>query len=80
MKSHEFGVFFECYFGEGTMQFEKKKILDGETLYWINPAVFGGCRGVYLPPYLESVGFKETEREFISQINFPSEVVCGIKL
>ena len=50
-----------------------------ETLYRINPAAFGGCRGVYLPPYLESVGFKRIEREFISQITFPSEVVYGIK-
>ncbi len=50
-----------------------------ETLYRINPAAFGGCRGVYLPPYLESVGFKNIQREFISQITFPSEVVFGIK-
>jgi ubiquinone/menaquinone biosynthesis C-methylase UbiE len=50
-----------------------------EMLYRINPAAFGGCRGVYLPPYLESMGFKEIEREFISQITFPSEVVYGVK-
>ena len=50
-----------------------------EMLYRINPAAFGGCRGVYLPPYLESVGFTEIEREFISQITFPSEVVYGVK-
>jgi hypothetical protein len=69
---------FECFCAEGTTQFEKKK-LDRETLYGINPATFGGCRGVYLPPYLESVGFKKIQREFISQLTFPFEVICGIK-
>ena len=50
-----------------------------EILYRINPAAFGGCRGVYLPPYLESEVFQEIEGELMSQITFPSEVVYGIK-
>ena len=50
-----------------------------EIVYRISPAAFGGCRGIYLLPYVESMGFKEVKREFISQMTFPSEVLYGIK-
>jgi len=50
-----------------------------EIVYRISPALFGGCRGIYLLPYVESMGFKEVKREFISQMTFPSEVIYGIK-
>ena len=50
-----------------------------EVVYRISPASFGGCRGIYLRPYVEWTGFKEVKREFISQMTFPSEVICGIK-
>jgi ubiquinone/menaquinone biosynthesis C-methylase UbiE len=50
-----------------------------QGIYRINPAWLGGCRGVYLLPYLEAAGFEKTKREFISQLTFPSEVVCGAK-
>lgn len=50
-----------------------------EAIYRINPAWLGGCRGVYLLPYLESMGFENTRREFISQLTFPSEVIFGVK-
>ncbi len=50
-----------------------------ETIYRMNPAWLGGCRGVLLMPYLESAGFKNVKREFISQITWPSEVVLGVK-
>jgi ubiquinone/menaquinone biosynthesis C-methylase UbiE len=50
-----------------------------EIVYKISPALLGGCRGLYLLPYLQSIGFKEVKREFISQMTFPSEVVYGIK-
>lgn len=50
-----------------------------EIVYRISPASFGGCRGIYLLPYVESMGFKEVKREFISQMTFPSEVIYGIK-
>ncbi len=50
-----------------------------EAIYRINPAWTGGCRGVYLRPYLESLGFENTRREFISQLTFPSEVIYGVK-
>lgn len=50
-----------------------------EIVYRINPAWIGGCRGVYLKPYLESAGFVDLRREFISQMTFASEVVLGLK-
>ena len=50
-----------------------------EIVYRISPASFGGCRGIYLLPYVESMGFKQVKREFISQMTFPSEVIYGIK-
>jgi hypothetical protein len=30
-------------------------------------------------PFLEEIGFKEFQREFVSQFGFPSEVVRGYK-
>jgi ubiquinone/menaquinone biosynthesis C-methylase UbiE len=48
-----------------------------EYIYQVSPALLGGCRGVYLLPYLEAAGFKNLTREFISQMKFPSEVVYG---
>jgi ubiquinone/menaquinone biosynthesis C-methylase UbiE len=50
-----------------------------EFPYRINAAMMGGCRCVSLLPYVESSGFKNTKREFIAQMTFPSEVVYGIK-
>lgn len=50
-----------------------------EAIYRINPAWLGGCRGIHLIPYLEAVGFRETKREFISQMTFPSEVLYGVR-
>ncbi len=50
-----------------------------EMVYRMNPAWVGGCRGVFLKPYLESVGFVDVRRAFISQMTFPSEVVYGLK-
>ena len=50
-----------------------------QNIYRVNPAWMGGCRGVFLQPHLESVGFVHVRREFISQLTFPSEVVYGLK-
>jgi hypothetical protein len=36
-------------------------------------------RGIFVPPFLEKIGFKEIQRKFVSQLGFPSEVVRGIK-
>ena len=30
-------------------------------------------------PFLEEIGFREFQREFVSQFGFPSEVVRGVK-
>jgi len=49
-----------------------------ERIYRINPALLGGCRGVLLLPQLEACGFTQTRREYMSQMTFPSEIVCGI--
>jgi ubiquinone/menaquinone biosynthesis C-methylase UbiE len=50
-----------------------------ELIYRVKPSLMGGCRGVYLLPYLESAGFKVMQREYISQMTFPTEVLCGLK-
>lgn len=50
-----------------------------EEIYKLKPPLLAGCRGVLVKPFLEKIGFKEIEREFVSQLGFPSEVVRGIK-
>jgi ubiquinone/menaquinone biosynthesis C-methylase UbiE len=50
-----------------------------ELIYRVKPSMMGGCRGVYLLPYLESAGFKVMQREYISQMTFPTEVLFGFK-
>jgi len=49
-----------------------------ERIYRINPALLGGCRGVSLLPQLEECGFRQTRREYMSQLTFPSEIICGV--
>lgn len=49
-----------------------------ERIYRINPALLGGCRGVSLLPQLEACGFRQTRREYVSQMTFPSEIVYGV--
>jgi len=49
-----------------------------ERIYGINPALLGGCRGVSLLPQIEACGFGHTRREYMSQLTFPSEIVCGV--
>jgi len=48
-------------------------------IYCINAVWMGGCRGVYLLPYLQSAGYEETWRESASQLTFPSEIVRSVK-
>jgi ubiquinone/menaquinone biosynthesis C-methylase UbiE len=50
-----------------------------EEIYKLKPPLLAGCRGVMAQPFLEEIGFKEFEREFVSQLGFPSEVVQGVK-
>jgi ubiquinone/menaquinone biosynthesis C-methylase UbiE len=49
-----------------------------EEIYKLKPPLLAGCRGVMAQPFLEEIGFKEFQREFVSQLGFPSEVVRGI--
>lgn len=49
-----------------------------ERIYRINPALLGGCRGVSLLPQIETCGFSQTAREYMSQLTFPSEIVIGV--
>lgn len=49
-----------------------------ERIYRINPALLGGCRSVSLLPKIERCGFTQTRREYMSQLSFPSEIVCGV--
>jgi len=49
-----------------------------ERIYRINPALLGGCRGVSLLPQIEECGFRQIRREYMSQLTFPSEIVCAV--
>ena len=51
-----------------------------ETVYRINPAWIGGCRGVALLNDVRALGFQDTHRESLSQMMFPAEIVYGVKL
>jgi len=50
-----------------------------EEIYKLKPPLLAGCRGILAQPFLEKIGFRETKREFVSQLGFPSEIVQGIK-
>lgn len=50
-----------------------------DTIYRWQPAQMGGCRGVALRPFVESTGFTQIRREYISQMTFPSEVIYAVK-
>ncbi len=49
-----------------------------EWVYRMNPAWLGGCRGVQVLPLLGQVGFETLGRQYISQMTFPSEVICAV--
>jgi ubiquinone/menaquinone biosynthesis C-methylase UbiE len=50
-----------------------------ENIYRVNPAWLGGCRGVALLNDVRALGFQNTQRESLSQMTFPAEIVSGIK-
>jgi len=50
-----------------------------EGIYRLKPPLLAGCRGVMAMPFLKQIGFSEFQREFISQLGFPSEVIRGVK-
>lgn len=49
-----------------------------EWVYRMNPAWLGGCRGVQVSPFLGQIGFVTLSRQYISQMTFPSEVICAV--
>lgn len=46
-----------------------------EAIYRLRPQLLGGCRGVALAPYVEGAGFSGVQREFVTQLGFPSEII-----
>ena len=46
-----------------------------EWLYRRNPSLLWGCRAVLAAPFLEELGFANVQREVITQLTFPSEVL-----
>lgn len=51
-----------------------------DTIYRIQPAWLGGCRGVSMLDYVQAAGFQQISHEFISQMTFPSEIIYGVKV
>ena len=49
-----------------------------EWVYRVNPAWLGGCRGVEVLPVLGQIGFDTVGRQYVSQLTFPSEVICAV--
>ena len=50
-----------------------------EALYKLKPPLLAGCRGVVARPFLEEIGLRVFQREFVSQLGFPSEVIKGVR-
>jgi len=50
-----------------------------EEIYKLKPPLLAGCRGVFVAPFLEMLEFEKIKRQFVSQLGFPSEVVCAFK-
>ena len=49
-----------------------------DWLYRIKPAWIGACRGVLNLPHVQTSGFTQINREYVSQLTFPSEVVYAV--
>ena len=49
-----------------------------QRIYQINPSLLGGCRGVSILPQIQACGFRQIKREYMSQMTFPSEILCGV--
>jgi len=48
-----------------------------QWVYRLRPSLLGGCRGVRLAPYLAAHGFRVVERDYVTQLGFPSEIVLA---
>jgi ubiquinone/menaquinone biosynthesis C-methylase UbiE len=44
-------------------------------IYRLSPKLLGGCRGVRLTPHLTAGGFRIVQRDYITQLGFPSEIL-----
>lgn len=50
-----------------------------EAIYRLRPQLLGGCRGVALVPHVEHAGFAEVQRDFVTQLGFPSEIIRAVR-
>lgn len=50
-----------------------------EAIYRLRPQLLGGCRGVALVPHVERAGFAEVQRDFVTQLGFPSEIIRAVR-
>lgn len=50
-----------------------------EWLYKRSPSLLAGCRAVFAAPFLEELGFEGVQREVVSQLSFPSEILEATK-
>jgi ubiquinone/menaquinone biosynthesis C-methylase UbiE len=48
-----------------------------EWLYGRSPSLLAGCRAVLAAPFLEELGFANVQREVVTQLTFPSEVLTA---
>lgn len=48
-----------------------------EWVYRVSPSTLAGCRGVLLSDVLHARGFQQIEREYTSQLGFPSEIIIA---
>lgn len=48
-----------------------------EWVYRVSPKTMTGCRGVVLSDALRAQGFQNIEREYLSQLGFPSEILTA---
>ena len=49
-----------------------------DWLYRIKPAWIGACRGVLILPHVQASGYSQINREYVSQLTFPSEVLYAV--
>jgi ubiquinone/menaquinone biosynthesis C-methylase UbiE len=50
-----------------------------EAIYRLRPQLMGGCRGVALLPHVERAGFADVQRDFVTQLGFPSEIIRAVR-
>lgn len=45
----------------------------------LRPQLMGGCRGIALLPHLERACFADVQRDFVTQLGFPSEIIRAVR-